>query len=338
MERCIPLPIPILGKSWDGSFQLKTSGTTGKEKTVTISQKAVLANSENLIESQGYSQDTVFVIAGAITHLGSWSKIFPTLIKGGTLIVLPDMKDVNAFFQALDYPSDHLATFLVPANIRMLLRFSQTRLASYANRIDFIETGGAPIAQEVMKQLCATLPQTRLYNTYASTEAGIVATYNYNDGVTRAKCVGFPLSHSSVRIDANGRIMCQGDTLMQGCTQVLTSDAGHFDSDGRLYIDGRIDDILNIGGYKVNPLEVENAAMSYTTLVDCICTTTNHKILGPVLKLFVQLDEGATLDRHSLAKHILSKVERYKVPQLYEQVSHIERTFNGKLNRKFYIQ
>ena len=118
------LPIPLLGESWESDFHLTTTGTTGKSKTVVISQRAVIANSENLIRAHGYSEDTVFVVAGALDHLGSWSKIFPTLMKGGTLIILDGMKDVNAFFRALDFESAHLATFLVPANIRMLLQFS----------------------------------------------------------------------------------------------------------------------------------------------------------------------------------------------------------------------
>ena len=346
MESCKPLPIPLLGETWNGSFHLTTTGTTGQEKTVIISQKAVIANSENLIEAQGYNEDTVFVIAGAITHLGSWSKIFPTLMMGGTIIVLPDIKDMNLFFKALDYPSQHLATFLVPAAIRMLLQFSRDRLAEYADKIEFLETGAAPISSADMQSLCKTLPKTRLYNTYASTETGIVATYNYNDGQTRECCVGKPLRRSGVKLDTDGRIICTGDTLMDGYLdnqqltetvlhdgELYTADYGHFDTEGRLYIDGRIDDVLNIGGYKINPVEVENAAMGHPDITDCMCISTEHKVFGPMLKLLVKMEDGKTLDRHSLARHILSKLERYKVPQLYEEVTHIQRTFNGKLKR-----
>ena len=144
MRDCDSLPIPLLGESWESDFHLRTTGTTGKSKTVVISQQAVIANSQNLIHAHGYSSDTVFVVAGALDHLGGWSKIFPTLMTGGTLILMDGMKDVNAFFRAMDYDSTHLATFLVPASIRMLLQFSADRLASYSHKIEFLETGAAP--------------------------------------------------------------------------------------------------------------------------------------------------------------------------------------------------
>ena len=66
------LPIPLLGESWDSDFCLYTTGTTGKSKGVVISQKAVIANSENLIAGQGFTHDLVFVIAGNMEHLGCW--------------------------------------------------------------------------------------------------------------------------------------------------------------------------------------------------------------------------------------------------------------------------
>lgn len=64
----------------------------------------------------------------------------------------------------------------------MLLQFGADRLAQYADRLDFIESGAAPLPHADMLRLCDLLPHTRLYNTYASTETGIIATYNYNDG------------------------------------------------------------------------------------------------------------------------------------------------------------
>ena len=84
------LPIPLLGESWESDFCLYTTGTTGKSKGVVISQKAVIANSENLIAGQGFSHDLVFVIAGNMEHLGCWSKIFPVLMLGATIYIIED--------------------------------------------------------------------------------------------------------------------------------------------------------------------------------------------------------------------------------------------------------
>ncbi len=343
------LPIPLLGDSWDSDFYLKTTGTTGKSKTVIISQQAVIANSQNLIHAHGYSSDTVFIVAGALDHLGGWSKIFPTLMVGGTLIILDGIKDVNAFFRALDYDSAHLATFLVPASIRMLLQFSADKLASYSDKIEFIETGAAPISHSDMLRLCQLLPRTRLFNTYASTETGIVCSYNFNDGRTKAGCCGKPLPASQVFITESGTIACKGKTLMSAYLGepemtaivlkdqcIYTADSGYIDDEGMLHVLGRNDDIINIGGYKVDPVEVENRALAYDGIEDCICIADDHPVLGNIVKLLVKTNNDKPFDKKQLAWFIAQTLDQYKVPTRYERVATINRTSNGKLDRKSY--
>ena len=225
MKMQLYLPIPLLGESWESDFCLYTTGTTGKSKGVVISQKVVIANSENLIAGQGFSHDLVFVIAGNMEHLGCWSKIFPVLMLGATIYIIEDgMKDIDGFFKAFDLPLEKyslpantkFATFLVPSNIRILLQFASDRLEALADRMDFLETGAAPMPHSDMLTLCKILPNTRLYNTYASTETGIISTYNYNDGECIAGCLGHALPHSQFLITPEGRIACKGDTLMTG--------------------------------------------------------------------------------------------------------------------------
>lgn len=344
-------------QSWTSGYNLTngaadvlfTTGTTGQSKGVMISHETIVAEAENLAEAQGFSHDTVFVISGPLNHIGSLSKVFPVILLGGTLYITEGMKDMNAFFQALDYPSSRLATFLVPASIRMLLQLGDSRLSAYADKIDFIETGAAAIAQSDMEALCAVLPRTRLFNTYASTETGIISTFNYNEGYCKAGCLGKPMKHSTLFITEEGHVACQGKTLMlgylgdEGLTRtvlrddtVYTSDCGHLDEQGRLHLSGRHGDVINVGGFKVNPIEVEDAALSSPMVKDCICIPMRHKILGTVLKLLVVTSNDADFNKRELAHYIKERLERYKVPQLYEQVESIRRTYNGKLDRKFY--
>lgn len=326
---------------------LYTTGTTGTSKGVVLSHRAIIANAENLIEGQGYTHDLVFVVSGPLNHIGSLSKVWPVVLTGGTLYILEGMKDLEAFFRALDYPAPKAATFLVPAAIRMLLQLSGDRLAAYAHRIDFIESGAAPLPRADMLRLCQLLPQTRLYNTYASTETGIIATYNYNDGRCLEGCLGRPMSHSRVTITADGLIACQGDTLMSGYAgdsadeapiTILTSDLGYLDAEGMLHLTGRRGDTINVGGYKVAPTEVEAAAMLLPQVSDCICIAAPHSVVGTALKLLVVTADGIKLDKRSLARSLATRLEGYKVPQLYEQVESVRRTYNGKLDRKYYRQ
>lgn len=328
---------------------LYTTGTTGQSKGVMVSHCALIADAENLIAGQGFSHDLVFVVNGPLNHIGSLSKIWPCIILGATILIIEGMKDLNAFFHALDYPAPKMATFFVPATIRMILQFAPDKLASYADKLDFIESGAAPLPQADMLRLCELLPKTRLYNTYASTETGIIATYNYNDGRCMANCLGRPMPHSRVLITPEGLIACQGDTLMSGYVgdpeltatvlrddTIFTSDIGTLDDEGMLHLSGRASDVINVGGFKVSPIEVEEVAMSNPLVSDCICISAAHPVTGRALKLLVVTPPGQTLDKRSLARYLADRLEPYKVPMLYEQVSTIARTYNGKLNRKYY--
>ena len=328
---------------------LYTTGTTGKSKGVMISHATILANAENLIDSQHYHHDLTFLVNGPLNHIGSLSKVYPIMLLGGTIYIIDGMKDLNTFYRAMDEAGSRVATFLVPASIRMLLAFSANRLASYQDKIEFIETGAAPIALADMQRLCDTLPKSRLYNTYASTETGIIATYDYNEGECLAGCLGKPMLHSKFFVTNEGHIACQGDTLMTGYLgdealtstilregTLYTADLGEIDEKGRLRLKGRDGDVINVGGYKVIPTEVEDAALSIPSIKDCICIPSEHRVLGTVLKLLVVLPDGCSLDKRQIALALKDKLEPYKVPMQYEQVKAIKRTFNGKIDRKAY--
>ena len=354
---------------------LYTTGTTGRSKGVIISHDAIIADAENLIDGQGFSHDLAFVVNGPLNHIGSLSKLYPLMMLGATAIIVDGLKDLNRFFDAFQYPAPKMATFLVPASIRMLLQFGTAQLAALADKMDFIETGAAAISQADMEALCRLLPKTRLYNTYASTETGIISTYNYNDGKCVAGCLGRPMKHSQIIITDKGLIACKGRTLMTGyvgdnqCSMFLatphsqrengqcsmvnvqcsmvngqcsmvntvyTSDMGMLDADGMLHLTGREDDVINVGGFKVAPTEVEDAALAFPDVEDCVCIPVDHIITGKALKLLVVMKDGKSLDRKALALHLKTRLEPYKIPMLYSQVEKVERTFNGKINRKHY--
>ena len=331
---------------------LYTTGTTGRSKGVIVSHDAIIADAENLIDGQGFSHDLAFVVNGPLNHIGSLSKLYPLMMLGATAIIVDGLKDLNRFFDAFQYPASKMATFLVPASIRMLLQFGAAQLAALADKMDFIETGAAAISQADMEALCRLLPNTRLYNTYASTETGIISTYNYNDGKCVAGCLGRPMKHSEIIITDKGLIACKGRTLMTGyvgdnqCSMVngqwsmvdivYTSDMGMLDADGMLHLTGREDDVINVGGFKVAPTEVEDAALAFPDVEDCVCIPVDHIITGKALKLLVVMKDGKALDRKALALHLKTRLEPYKIPMLYSQVDKVERTFNGKINRKHY--
>ena len=328
---------------------LYTTGTTGKSKGVIISHRTIMADAENLTQGQGFTSDTVFVVNGPLNHIGSLSKVYPVILNGGTMIIVDGLKDLDAFFRCFEYPSDKMATFLVPASIRILIQFASDRIAALSSKMDFMETGAAAISKSDMEELCRLLPKTRLYNTYASTETGIITTYDFNCGKCVAGCLGRPMVNSGLFITEEGKIACTGDTLMTGYVGdpertsailrdgvIYTSDFGEIDSDGMLHLKGREDDVINVGGFKVAPLEVEDAAMGFPGISDCICIPVKHPLTGNALKLLAVMAPGTGLDKKALALFLGQRLEPHKVPMLYEQVESVRRTFNGKPDRKFY--
>lgn len=328
---------------------LFTTGTTGRSKGVVISHDAIIADAGNLIAGHGYTQDLCFIISGPLNHCGCWSKVFPCLFTGATIVLKDGLRDLDDFFSTIESSPAKVATFMVPSAINILMQFGAERLASLSEKIDFIETGGAPMSHNEMVRLCQLFPHSRLYNTYASTESGIICTYEFSGSDCVYGCVGRPMKHSRVMISPEGHILCGGRTLMTCYFNdpsltaavmkdglITMSDIGRLDDSGMLHLCGRDNDTINIGAYKVEPTEVENVVMELPYVKDCICIGVPHVILGTALKLLYVADDGAAVSKKDIAMHIKSRLESYKIPQLYEQVSGIRMTFNGKKDRKSY--
>ena len=256
-----------------------------------------------------------------------------------------------------------IACCLPPAAIRKIFQLSKDRIGQYRDRIDFIESASAPLPGADKERLCKLLPKTRLYTCYGSSEASSTCMLDYNRFRGMDNCVGKAVpnsriiivddEHNEIRSSKNnvGLIACMGDGNMDGyvndpalTTEVLKdgivymNDLGYMDDEGFVYIIGRKGDVINVGGLKVAPVEVESAVLAYDGIADCICIAIEDEITSNALKLLVVMEEGYELDYWDLASFLLKRLEPFKIPRAYEVVSRIERTYNGKLNWKFYRQ
>ena len=106
----------------------------------------------------------------------------------------------------------------------------------------------------------------------------------------------------------------------------------------RDYVDLPADTDLKKLAYDLtmDTVEVEDVALSIEGVRDCICIAADHPIMGKAVKLLVVMKDGACFDKRHIARYIAARLEPYKVPMLYEQVETVARTYNGKLDRKFY--
>lgn len=349
-------------QSEDSADILFTTGTTGASKGVELTHRALVATAENLIFGCGYRKDTVLIVPGPLNHANAIRKFFTTMVNGSTIYILNGMSNVKAFFKALDYDKGSIACCLPPSSIRMIFSLTGERIGTYADKIDFIESATSPLPEPDKQKLCELLPHTRLYNNYGSSEAASVCMYNYNEYPGLVGCIGKAMPNSRIVIvdenrkeiqsskDHMGYLACIGDVNMKGYVNeplltkevladgiVYTSDLGYIDEDGFIYISGRKGDVINVGGLKVAPTDVEAAALSYRGMEDCICIPVDDNITGKALKLLVVMGNDVPFDMKDIRNHLISKLENYKVPRFYEQVDKVERTYNGKLNRKYYL-
>ncbi|MCD8336649.1 MAG: acyl--CoA ligase [Lachnospiraceae bacterium] len=366
----IPIPDIPAGKLPEISFPraeepgeiLFTTGTTGKSKGVEMSHGALFALAENLIYGVLVPKDFVLLVPGPLNHANAIRNLTAALVQGGAGYLLNGMMNLRDFYEALDYPCERVSCCLPPAYIRMMFTLSGDKIGEYADKIDYIMSSTAPIPEADKERLCALLPHSRLYNSYGSSESGMICMYNYNEHPGMKNCIGRETKNSEVRIvdeehheiassaEHTGLIACKSATNMIGyvnepeltaqclCDGIFyTNDIGYKDENGFIYILGRKGDVINVGGMKVAPSEVEDAALAKEDVQDCICVGVDDAITGKALKLLVVLRDGRKLDKKELRQFLASRLEAYKVPSGYEQVERIRRTYNGKIDRKAYL-
>ena len=337
---------------------LFTTGTTGASKGVELSHLALCATAENLIFGCGYEPEMLLIVPGPLNHANAIRKLFTSIINGNTVYLLNGMTNVKAFFEILEMPFDNIACCLPPAMIRFILTISRDAISAYRKKISFIESASAPLPEPDRIQLGKLLPETRLIINYGSSEAASVTMYDCIANPGLVNCIGRPMPNSEILIvddnkqviesskDHLGLIACKGDVNMIGYVNepeltkevlidgiVYTNDIGYIEN-GYVYIIGRQGDVINVGGLKVAPTEVEEAALSFDGIDECICIAMPDKLVGNVVKLLYVSAED--IDTTALNAFLTTKLETYKIPKKYERVDEIRKTYNGKIDRKSY--
>ncbi|WP_194095308.1 class I adenylate-forming enzyme family protein [Marivivens aquimaris] len=112
----------------------------------------------------------------------------------------------------------------------------------------------------------------------------------------------------------------------------LTGDMCHMDDTGAIYYDGRTDDMMNAGGYRVSPIEVEDAMASAEGIRECAAAEVRVKIDATVIALFYVADTDLSED--TLSNHAAEKLARYKSPRLFVRVDALPRNANNKILRR----
>lgn len=335
---------------------LYTTGTTGKSKGVMISSASLAHYVATANPTFGMDADTVFLICTPLNHAGGLRRLHMTMAAGGTAVLLDGVYNLKKFFSVIDTCGVN-ATYLPPASVRLLLSLAAGEFKKLDGRLNFIYTASAPFPSADMETVAAMMTRTRLFQGYGSSETGCVSNYHYNAPGADLTCLGSP--HKGVQVqlvaedgtgistpNSSGYICVKSPMNMLGYLNepeltasilhdgwIRSSDLGYFDDQGRLFFAGRGDDVINVGGFKVAPTEVESAALRCPGVKDCICVGVQAR-MGTALKLLVVMDAEHPFDPKAVAAAIRPHLEPYKVPSVIEQIDEVPRTYNGKINRK----
>lgn len=348
----------------DTQIIMFTTGTTGASKGVEISFKAMAASEQKIadfLDMKYYAEHGVFITPTPLNHAKGIWETGGMLRSGGTVYILRGMADLKAYFKALDYPCEKLVLSLVPANLRILITMVPDEFAKYADKIGDIKLGTAPLLEHDKELAMKLLPNTNFHNAYGSSEAGILSNLVFNKHKGLEYCIGQLLpNNEAIVVDDErkpiksskenmGKLAFRSNSVMKGYYNepeltaeiledgiVYTNDFGYVDENGFVFVRGRADDVINTGGLKVAPEEVESAAIRIEGIKDCICIAEKNELYGNSLKLLVVMKEKGTMDAYEIRRQLSHSLEPYKTPNKIEEVDEVARTYNGKMNRKFY--
>ncbi len=256
--------------------------------------------------------------------------------------------------QVLDSAATGLA--LVPAGFDLILRMTDDRLGDARASLRYVEIGSAPMPLDTRMKLAELLPRTRLCHHYGLTEASRSAFLEYHADREHLLTIGRPSPNveMDVRDDEGrdlpdgreGQIVVRGRTVMREYWKqpdltrsvvrdgwLNTGDCGRRDADGYYHLTGRQTDVVNVGGRKVNPEEVEEFLNSHPAVVESACAgmPDPQGIVGECLKALVVL--RSEVRDEELVDWLRQRLEEFKIPRIWQRVERIPKTESGKVQR-----
>lgn len=351
----VEFQIPIFPEPTAIADILFTTGTTGYPKGVPLSFNNELAAACNINQYIGNTTDDVELLALPICHSFGLGRLRCCLSIGATIIILGSFANIKKLYRVIE--EDHVTGFtMVPASWRYLNRFSGDKLQEYASQLRYIEMGSAYFSAEEKKHLASLLPNTRICMHYGLTEASRSAFIEFHQDAAHLDSVGRPSPNTEIEVfDEKGRIMSpnqEGELCVKGAHVMQcylnhtseedffngffrTGDWGYKDSKGYIYLKSRKKELINVGGKKVSPNEVEEQLMKIGGIVDCACVGAPDPegILGEVVKAYLVRDPQIEITFEEIAAQLQYHLENYKLPVLYQWIDQIPKTHNGKKQR-----
>ena len=332
-----------------------TSGSTGSPKGAVITHGALghaATAGSNAVGTR--AGDRTLVMGPLFHNTGFADQLGQMLVVGGSVDLLPAFGMSATREALLRRPASYLIA--VPGILRLLTEHPDGDAMLGACRVACF--GGSPMPAHWIRDMAARWPHLGLFNIYGLTEfASISHCLAPRDVLTHADSVGRPVEGAEQRIAGPGgeplppgeagAILLAGPSRMTGYWRdevrtaealrgrwLVTGDVGSVDDEGFLRLAGRASEVINRGGEKVSPLQVEAAVTLEPGVAEVGVVGAPHPVFGQRVVAFVTLREAHALDETTVRRRLLARVADYAVPERFFVLDEMPRTAAGKVDRQ----
>jgi fatty-acyl-CoA synthase len=343
---------PVSAPSEDPRFVILTSGTTGTPKGAQRKPPSGLAPLAALIDAIPYRADERMMIVAPLFHSWGFTHLVLSTVLGNR-VILRRKFDPEATLRAAEESGAQVLA-VVPVMLQRILQLGDEVLDKYSlPDLRITAVSGSALPGELATKWMDRFGDN-IYNLYGSTEVAYATIASPADLRAAPGTAGRPPHGTTVRIvdeDCNdvepgksGRIFVGNEMAFEGYTggggkealgDLLSSgDVGHFDEDGRLFIDGRDDEMIVSGGENVFPREIEDLLADHDSVQEVAVIGVDDDEFGQRLKAFVVLSDGEQLSEQDAKSYVKSNLAGYKVPREVEFLDSLPRNATGKVLKR----
>jgi len=337
-----------------GRHVILTSGTTGKPKGAARSTPSGTAGLEPvaaLLSRIPLRAQECTVVAAPMFHAWGFAHLVLGQLLGSTLVVRRRFDPEGTLGMIED--NDATALAAVPVMLQRILELPEDVLDRYpCPSLRVVALSGSVLPVDVAQRFSDRFGDV-IYNLYGSTEVAYTSIATPRDLREAPGSVGKPVEGVTVKLfDSSGHEVGEGETgrifVGNGLTfagytggqdkdrigdLVSTGDMGRFDESGRLYVEGRDDDMIVSGGENVFPAEVEECLLSHPAVADAAVVGAEDEKYGQRLVAHVVLRDGGVSEK-DLRAHVKKRLANYKVPRDIVVHDELPRNDTGKVLKR----
>ena len=334
---------------------LFTTGTTGEPKGVPLTYANEYAAARQINAYMQNRQEDVELLALPVSHSFGLGRLRCCLMNGQTIVLLGGFANVKKIFRTIE--EERVTGFtMVPAGWKYLQKMVGDKLSQFAGQLKYIEMGSAFLSESDKRHLADIFPSTRVAMHYGLTEASRSAFMEFHEDSAALSSVGraspdveiamFDESGNRLSAGEEGEICIKGRHVTPGYLGsgnsesfhgefFRTGDSGVIDANGYVYLKSRIKELINIGGKKVAPAEVDGQILKVPGVADCACVGVPDPegIVGEVVKACVVREPRSTITFDAIRQALAGRLESYKIPVVWKWIEAVPRTHNGKIQR-----